>query len=351
MQTKQKGIISLIVILSVGFLALAAALTVALSSFSGLLDNRNTKFGDFAFYTSEAAAKEGFLQFMENTDYLGDSLAPLNNSSREILVSPSLKYIGDWYKDIKGSSDNNFSNRNNVLTITTFAEGLAFNYAVFSETALDFKGSVIVNGDIFANDGFSFNGGPIINGDAFSPQDIEDTGNINGDIHENVEEIPSPLIKIEDFEELAGENVFDNSSDAQSYIDNNTVGGVVYIKDQNASIKGDFTGCLVVEGDLNITGGTFVKTDNYPVIIVDGDLKITGNARIYGVVYVRGETSFGGGDIEIEGSLLSVGDISKTELAGNVKITFNEEYASIWQGMPGLDTTSGTKRIIDWRQE
>jgi hypothetical protein len=77
-KNKEEGIIALVVILSVGFLAVSAALTIAISSFSGLMDNRNTKFGDFAFYTSEAAAKEGVLQIMQDVrTHHGNPDAPL----------------------------------------------------------------------------------------------------------------------------------------------------------------------------------------------------------------------------------------------------------------------------------
>jgi hypothetical protein len=355
MQTNQKGIITLIVILSVGLLAVSAALTIALNSFAGLFDNRNVKFGDFAFYTSEAAAREGALQFIAGQSI--SNLSELNDSSSDISVTEL-----DWpYYEIKGSADNIFNSRSNVFTVTTFAEGLAFNYAVFSKTDLKFAGDAEVEGNVFANDGFSFNSPnkTYVYGDAFSPEEIDGTdNNISGDEHEGTEEISPPSIDIDNLKASA-DVIFDDAGDAKTYINGQTITNeIVVVEDADGATIGNshtnFTGCLIVLGDLHLSGGYFnqMPSDNYPAIIVEGNLIIGGGTDIKGVVYVTGDTSFGTGGGTIDGSLISAGDVTTAAINGTAKIYYNEEYASIWQEMPGwLEPTQENPRIIDWRQE
>jgi formylmethanofuran dehydrogenase subunit C len=355
---KQKGIISLLVLISIGFFALAAAISISLNVFNELSKDRDTIFGDLAFHSSESAAKEGVYQYRENTSYSGGTPKLINKAlTGDISVDCE---TFDWpYIEIAGSAENKISQRTNIYTLTLFPEALAFNYAVFSQSELNFKGNVTINGDIFANENREFQGsGAEVNGDAYSPEGIEGgENNINGEINTNVEPIPPPQINLEDYYEIAQNQgiIFNNASETENYINNQIREDIVYIEDLNGTkLQGEntqFFGCLIVEGDLDLTGGTYTKTENYPAIIVQGNLRIAGGATINGAVYVMGQTSFGGGTNTINGSLISVGNV-KTELTGNTIINFDPDLVPNWEDLPGLDPIStGKPKILNWREE
>ena len=356
---KQKGIISLLVLISIGFFALAAATAISLDVFSELSKDQDTIFGDLAFHNSESAVKEGFYQYRENpSSYAGGATELINKSlSAEISVA-SL----DWpYAEIKGIAENKLSQRKNIYAVTLFPEALTFNYAIFSQSELNFKGNVTINGNIFANEKIEFQGsGAEVNGDAFSPNEIDGAENIEGNVVTDVEPIPPPQIDLQSYYELAQNEgtFFSTSAEAEDYLNNQTKEALVFIQDPESlgtKIQGENTrlfGFLAVEGDLEITGGTFTASENYPAIIVWGDLKITGGTTINGVVYVTGETSFGAGNNVINGSLLSVGNVNKTELSGNTTINFDPSLATVWEDLPGLNLVSaGKPRILNWREE
>ena len=111
-------------------------------------------------------------------------------------------------------------------------------------------------------------------------------------------------------------------------------------------------GSLVIIGDLNITGGLITASDNYAAVVVEGDLKIAGGTTINGIVYVTGATSFGAGNNTINGSLISAGGTSVTDLTGNATINFDPDVYAAWQDIEGLDTTSTEEpRILEWLEE
>jgi hypothetical protein len=354
---KDKGIISLVVLISIGFFAIATAVTISSGSLTELLKNRDTIFGELAFHASESAVKEGIYQYRESpSSYSGGTPELINKTLAADIIVTSL----DWpYVEIEGMAENKISQRKNIYTLTLFPEALAFNYAIFSQSELNFKGNVTINGNIFANESIDFQGNSAeVNGDAFSPGTIEGgEDNINGEINTNVEPIPPPEINLADYYDIAQNEgiIFSFSSEAENYISNQIREDIVYVEDLGKTkIQGDntqFSGSLIVVGDLDLTGGTFTRRENYPALIVQGNLRIAGGTTINGVVYVMGETSFGGGTNTINGSLVSVGNV-KTELTGNTTINFDPELVPDWNNLPGLDLVStGKPRITKWRQE
>ena len=86
--------------------------------------------------------------------------------------------------------------------------------------------------------------------------------------------------------------------------------------------------------------------------MVEGSLKIAGGTIINGIVYVKGSTSFGGGDNTIDGSLISVGGTSIADITGHTTIYFSTTTVANWQNFTGLSTTTtSTPRIIQWREQ
>ena len=266
--------------------------------------------------------------------------------------------------ELRGSAKNNSTERNVINTITIFPEGLAFDYAVYAENQLSFSGGKNLNvyGSVFANDGIDFNGSATIHEDAYSPETIGNDGNIEGEIHEGVDPIPAPSLdtSVYEIDALGDGTYFASTSDAQTYINgNNILNKVIYIADDGdkASIGTSgttVTGSIVKIGDMDLKGGTYTASENYAAIVVEGNLKISGGTTIYGIVYVTGATTFGGGNNTIHGSLISAGGASDTdtEIAGSAEIYFDPDVYANWQNLAGLNTESTEEpRIINWREE
>lgn len=358
-KTNQNGIIGLAVVFGVGLFALGAALTLTLGALSELSKDRNAISGDQSFYNADAAAREGAYQFINDasTTYAGGAPVLLNGSATAAIAVASLAWP---YVEVHGEAENARNFRTSIYILTLFPEGFAFDYAVYAQNNLTFGGNIEVNGSVFANNGIDFNGASAqINGNAYSPAEIEDTGNINGDAFGGVNIIPPPGIDFEVYRNIAASStpstLFSSAADAETYLNGQVREAVVYVEDTvKTKVQGagtQLTGSLVTEHDLDITGGTYNATGTYVAVAVNGDLKIAGGATINGIVYVTGETSFGGGTNTINGSLISAGGAT-ADVAGNAVINFDPDIAASWQNLSGLDTTStSTPVIVEWREE
>ena len=189
---REQGIISLIAVFGVGLFALSCSFITPAGTRAQLSASRNTSLGDQAFYTAEAELGEGSYQYVNDTSYVPGSPLLLNGTSGgSIEVTPLA-----WpYAKVKGVADKNATHRSTAHVIAVVPEGLAFDYAVYAKYFLTFGGNIEINGNIFANEGIDFNGASAdINGNAYSPGDIEDNGNIDGNIITGVEPIPPPEI-------------------------------------------------------------------------------------------------------------------------------------------------------------
>jgi len=362
----EKGIISLVVVFGVGFLALSTAVVVTTTSLIELTKNKNTVFGNKSFYTAEAAAREGAYQYKKNpsldiqddTSVFGSDGLLNYSVSQAVTIKPTI-----WpYGEVIGVANNNITNRRVILTTTVFAEGEAFDYAAYSQNKINLGGNATINGSIFANNELIFTGNSAeVNGEAYSTETITDTDNINGQSFSNVDSILPPTIGITDYEDAASDagTLFTETSDAENYLKNQTRTAVVFVDNTGTTkIQGNSTwleGSLVVMGDLNIQGGTFTATGNYVAVYVEGNFSISGGTTINGIVYVKGSTSFGSGNNTINGSLLSAGETTTTDLTGSTTINYDYEHLYTpenWQDLLGLNMTSQEDpKITNWREE
>ena len=350
--------ISLITVMGAGLFALAAVLSIATGTIGEIVKNHQMILGDLTFHAAEANLREGTHQYINDQSYTGGTAALLNNAD---TASIAVTDLGWPYAKAQGSAANNGNNRKVARIITVFPEGLAFDYAVYAQNDLIMGGNLKVNGDIFANDGIDFNGvSAEINGDAYSPLDVEDNGNVNGNIIEGVDSIPPPTLDAANYEAaaIADGTYFDDDSDAEDYVNGNVVDAAVFVRDSTgdkSNIGGNNTnlfGSLIVDGDLDLTGGLFTASDNYAAIVVYGDLKIAGGTTINGIVYVSGSITFGGGNNTINGSLISVGGASVTDLTGNATINFDPNVYAAWTDIEGLVTASSEDpRPLEWLEE
>lgn len=358
----QKGVIMLFTILGVGSLALGAALTVAIGSLTELAKNRNTISGDQVFYTGEAAVSEGAYRYLSASSFAATAGQAINNTATSTVEVIPLSWP---YVKARGRAANARTHRGVVRVITLYPEGLAFDYAVYAQNDLAFGGNMIVNGNVFANNGIDGgnSNGVEINGDAFTPEDIDDDkNNIEGMSVTGVNPIPPPVIELDPYRDAAlaalPSTYFATSSDAVTYVHGNSLDNVIiFIDDEDTeAVIGNsntaVTGSIAKVGDLHLKGGIYSAIDTYVAIYVTGDLRITGGTTINGIVYVTGNTSFGGGNNVINGSLISAGGASVTDLTGTMTINFDPSVYDTWPSLTGLNTTStSAPEIILWEEE
>ena len=355
---ENKGIISLAAVYAIGLLALGTVLTTSVLALTELTKNRNTISGNQSFHTAEAAAREGVYQYQHIDSYLGGTPQLLNNTSQGEITITDI----DWpYVEVSGAAENQTTHRKIIYTMTKFAEGLAFKYSVFSQNVLNFSGDVTVNGNIFANNGIDFNEpdtGPEIYGNAFSPVEITDTDNIKNGVAVSgpkVSTIPSLRIDFQPYYDTAQAEgtLFTTSADAESYLEDQTQIGIIFIEDTGETrIEGASTnlvGCLATQGDLTLAGGNYTAAVNYPALLVQGNLRIEGGTTIEGIIYVKGSIYINGANNLINGSLISAGETKVIEITGtNTVINFSDTN---WQDLTGLEKTSTQPpKIIQWQE-
>ena len=394
---RQEGIMSLVVIFVVGFFGLGVALTIATIALVGLNKNYNTNSGNQTFYTAETAVKEGAYRYIENYDpvlgfstYTGGIPPLINNATDTLSEIEIIEPYPVWpYVGIKGTAGNGTTYREITYTLTEFPEGLAFDYAIFSESDISLGGNASTSWKIFSNGTTSINSDSVtMNGDVISAGNItagshgEHWNTINGATTTNAEPIPAPQINL-DFDEYktAAENnpaepggtVFENIHNLEHYLQNNTRTGVIFASTTNplglSSNSAVLNGSIATLGDLTLTNGSFFSNGDYEAVVVAGDFNISGNAiiegnvyvegdfeatggKIKGIIYVKGKTTFGAGSPVIEGALISVGGIDATEFSGHAEIIYNPNILANWASFDGLSTTTASSpRITNWQEQ
>jgi len=375
----QSGIISLLVVLGVGLFALTVVLTVTTGVLSEFNKNHNTVSGDKVFYASEAAVKDVTRDFIADytanrayyIDYAGafaGTYTPDVTLNVNDTTLADVEVTGTWpFYEIKSKGSNLRTTRNVVQKLTVYSPGLALDFAVFANDDLTMQGNATVNGDVFSNGDIEFdnNGGGSggVNGDASAVGNIDDDGDkISGTTNDGVTHIDPPPIDLAPYltEATGAGTYYDNIGDAhtaEAQIKNNDSTGTLYfdVPGEEISLEGNntkVTGSVVVNGDLNLKGGTYTvgDADNDVAVYVSGDLSFNGNVTINGVIYVEGTTTFGNGNVELNGSLISVG--GTVYISGNVDITFDPAYIPDVAPLIGGAAYSTTDpRIILWREE
>lgn len=359
----RRGIANLLIVLMIGIFALTLSLVVASGVAGGFSKNHNTAASNDAFYTAEAAMREGMYQYERSSStYAGGSFPLLNtvDSSTVTIVSDTWPYV-----DIVGAANGRGSYRTVTEHFTTFPEGLAFSHAIYAKYDLAIGGSATVNGNIFANGNITLSGSTEINGDAISSSTITQTGgghgsDVTGAVVQGADPIPAPAIDIAPYiaAAQASSTYFSTSSDAEAYLKNIPRRAIVVVDDPtsrngtNLQNQTDLTGSLVVNGDLTLTGGTYTATGTYAAVVVIGNLSVSGGTTIKGIVYVTGTTTFGAGNNTVVGSIISVGGVSAVSFSGKTTVTFDPTIAANWQNLTGLATTSiAVPEPVEWSED
>lgn len=336
----EKGIISLVAILTIGLFALGLLTISVVGALKESAKNQNSEKGLQSFYSAESAASEAAYQFHNDTSYTGSTVSLINGSTSGSITVDTTTL--SWpYLYVIGEADNTTNHREVVYKLV-HPEGQAFEYAIYSEDTISLSGNASVyDGNVFANNDVDISGSASIN---------------NGEVVSSDSYIPAPEIDLAPYKsvaELSGK-YFDSSDDAEDYINSKINATYIYIEDDDGDLtklqgaNTSLSGFLVVDGDLQISGGTYTATGNNAAIVVEGDLQISGGTVINGVVYVKGSTTFGSGNNVINGSLISVGATSIADISGNSKIYYNPPPAGVLEILTGLVPQ---KPIIDGWEE
>lgn len=341
---KQQGIINIITVLSIGIFVLMSGLLVAQGVLQQLIENRNHISSFQAFYTAEAAAKEGVYQIINEppqpvVPYNGGTLIVLNGTTPNTSID-SLDF-GDAI--ISGDANRNGIYREVLYLLLRYPEGKAFSYGLYTPYAIQVSGNATINGNVFATNGVNPDGEPL------------GSAEINGDIVSGLEPI-LPQVDDQKYRDAAlgpDGKFFNNVADAEQYFqDNPVINNFIFVDDATGKMNiqsTDFAGSLWVTGDLKITGGTFNSVKPYILIIVEGDLEVVGNPVINGIVYVKGSTTIGTGTVEIFGSLICVENTSVIGVNGNITITYDPNIINFWEDIVGLSHVYAPV-ILNWNE-
>lgn len=365
--------VSLVAILIIGLFAMSAATLNLLGALKENTKNHNSIKSAQAFFTAESAAREGVYEFRNSASfnagdpyYNGGNYSLLNYTSNAVMAVENFAGWptgGDRFADLVGTADNSTSTRKIVYSVNLYPEGDSFDHAIYADDELDISGSANITGNVFANNDIDLGGNAVVDGNVVSTNDVDITGSAeitNGEAVPAGTEIPAPSIDLAPYKTiaLAAGTFYDDKDIAEDQVKNNLLpyNSTVYVDDianrqtSIASSGTNFTGTLVVDGDLKISGGTY-RAVNDAAIIVNGDLELAGGAQIYGIVYVTGITTMTGtaSGTKIQGSLISLGEV---DLNGNSSVEYDAAYVSVWSNIIGLDHISAEKpRITFWEEE
>lgn len=357
--SRERGILTLMIIFTLGVFSLGAVLVLASNTVHDITGDRLTRSGTKTFNTAESTALEGVYRYISSSsgaEYTGNESLSLNDTTGDIVIEKN--WPSNWpYLTIHGKGSDDTTNRDVSRRITVFAEGLAFEHAIYSNFTFSATGNTEINGNIFANDAINLGGSTDIYGNVYSPVGVTGEDHATGTVATtSVVTIPPPEIAEGDYREAAvsAGTLYATDSAAELFLKNETREAVVFIDDtaSEANIQGTtLVGSLYGKGDLKLSsGGTYTATGTYAAIVCEGNLQISGGVTINGLVYVRGSTSFGSGNNTINGALISVGPVSSIETTGNTTINY---VPMDWQDLSGLSTTTSSQppRMLEWGEE
>jgi len=355
----QKGFISILTVLGIGLFVFGMSLAIYNGTVKQLLSNRNTVYGDLAFYTAESAMSEATYQVLNSAEgaYTVNTMPQLNN------ITPIITITKPWCYETIITGNANMKNINRQVSehLETSPNCLPFSYGIFTPGVLALGGNSMVvsvdptKGDIFATHG------------VFCcpkcPSECIKEGSYTGDAI--LGETPPAIPTLEDFRELykkaADDNhtYFTSTENAKTYIDNKTkngetVQGIIFVDNSDELIinneKTQLIGSLWVTGNLTIRGGNYTASHGYAVMVVEGNrLEAHGTPIINGVVYVKGTINsdiIGG--ITVNGTIISEGDIN---INGNVTVNYDPTILASWRDMAGFGIGNDPFQPVLWEEK
>lgn len=141
------------------------------------------------------------------------------------------------------------------------------------------------------------------------------------------------------------------------------IGGVVHLKPQSGSTVTlnenlNFTGTLVIEGNLRLNGGNIVlnAVEGFPAVITTGSVIVTNQARnvtingllVAGEGMIPGGTTTSNSSVTINGGLIAGIRGVSSGLLGNHRVTFDSDRAQTYDLSVSPDQRKPTVTVTDW---
>jgi len=98
----KRGVVSLVLVLSVGIISFGMAVALTNTVVAGLNKNRNLTSTSQSFYTAEAAVREGTYQYVKEMMYTGADFTTLNEVSLSTIAVTSF----GTHAEIRGIAEN-----------------------------------------------------------------------------------------------------------------------------------------------------------------------------------------------------------------------------------------------------
>ena len=344
------------IILGIGMFSLGIAMLVVSTTTSALVKNKNSNSGNQSFFTAESAVREGVYQTLKSSlAYTGGTQAMLNNS-----ISDSDIQIVDlgWPKvQVLGSSHSRLTEREISYVLNIFPAGAVFDHAIYAQNTLKLSGNAnITGGSIFANGDIYLQNTLALVEDIYSGSSIDDNSGQNTvAMYENVTKLNPPEVNLLYYFNNA-DKIIGNVSDFNDYFDSEestTIEDkIVYIYNisEIEITDVDFSGTLIVVGDLSISHSIFSQSDllDDPLVIyVTGALSLGANAEITGIIYTDGLLVGNNGNPKVTGSIVVTGDTSNVELTSTIDINYVQNS---WENITLDANTSGTPTVTDWSE-
>jgi len=184
------------------------------------------------------------------------------------------------------------------------------NFTVWTGNAVDFTQNASGN-----NEGFTMVKHPTLDSTIKS----SDRNYVGSDVIDGDSALSS-LTDDEMFENFISGTDYDHSAYSSGFDFYRSTIATMIVDGDTADLDGVVDSVIVVNGDLELNGGTIGTADQPVILVVDGALDMTGNPEIYGVVYVRDDMPEATGTPVIHGSLIVEGDVPST---GNVTVIYS----------------------------
>jgi hypothetical protein len=359
--TREKGSITLGMVYGLGLLSLGVASLALSSVVTNLSTHKNEMSGVRTFVTADSAAREGTYRLITQPGFTGSADGVDLNS---VLGSSIALDSSVWpYIDVVGGADNALTKRGAMYRVQPSALSLAFDHAIYSQQNLDISGAAKVYGNIYAHNTIEINNSAAqVHGGVRAGDDIDlhKNSNVYGAVSSSSVHLNPPIISSAPYEtNMLGcykattddldEIVWSACERVHLEVANGETLVISGLKDKGKGKNVEFSGTLLIEGNVKITGGVFSCNNLCPMAIyVLGDLELTGG-DITGIVYVTGKTTVGTGNPEITGSLISIGGVGGISVLGNLTVTYDPILMNDWEDIGGLDLSGGTDpTVVNW---
>ena len=351
------------IILGIGMFSLGIAMLVVLTTTSALIKNKNLNSGNQSFFTAESAVREGVYQTINShLAYAGGTQVMLNNSTSDSDIQ--VFDLGWQEVQVLGTSHSRLTEREISYILNIFPAGAVFDHAVYAQNILKLSGSAdIINGSIFANSDIIINSelGFEEDMDMYIGSTMSDDTHI-GDItlHENVTKLDPPEVNLTHYYEIAEEKgtlfsditLFNNYLSGGGDTPDTITDEIIYIYGVSEIdiTDVDFSGTLIVVGNLSISHSTFSQSDllDDPLVIyVTGSLSLGAKVVIEGIIYTEDFDFENSASPIVKGSIIVAGADSNLALTSNITIIY-EEYDLAQMNF--VETTGGTPTITNWSE-